>query len=106
MLVLDTVGGEIYKKSFKVLKRGGLVVSMLSMPDEALMKKFQVRAVLETTKVDSKKLGKITDLIKTGVLKVNIANVYSLQQTQEAFRAKEKEKILGKIAIEVRKPFM
>ncbi len=104
--VLDTVGGEIYKKSFQVLKRSGLVVSMLSMPNEALMKKFHVRAVLETTKVDSKKLGKITDLIKTGVLKVNIANVYSLQQTQEAFRAKEKEKILGKIAIEVRKPFM
>ena len=104
--VLDTVGGEIYKKSFKVLKRGGLVVSMLSIPDEALVTKFHVRAVLETTKVDSKKLGKITDLIKTGVLKVNIANVYSLQQTQEAFRAKEKEKILGKIAIEVRKPFM
>jgi alcohol dehydrogenase len=104
--VLDTVGGDTYKKSFQILKRGGLVVSMLSMPDEALMKKYHVRAVLETTKVDSKKLGKVTDLIKIGVLKVNIANVYSLQQTQEAFRAKEKEKILGKIAIEVKKPFM
>lgn len=104
--VLDTVGGEIYKKSFQVLKRNGLVVSMLSMPDEALMKKYHVRAVLETTKVDSKKLGKITDLITTGVLKVNIANVFSLQQTKEAFRAKEKEKVLGKIAIEVKKPFM
>jgi alcohol dehydrogenase len=104
--VLDTVGNETYKKSFQVLKRNGLIVSMLSIPDEALMKKFHIRAVLETTKVDSKKLGKITDLIKAGVLKVNIANVYSLQQTQEAFKAKEKEKILGKIAIEVRKPFM
>ena len=104
--VLDTVGGEIYKKSFQVLKRNGLIVSMVSVPHETLIKKFHVRAVLETTKVDSKKLGKITDLIKAGVLRVNIANVYSLQQTQEAFRAKEKEKILGKIAIEVRKPFM
>jgi alcohol dehydrogenase len=104
--VLDTVGGETYKKSFQILKRGGLVVSMLSMPDEALMKKYHVRAALEMTKVDSKKLGKITDLITTGVLKVNIANVFSLQQTQEAFKAKEKEKVLGKIAIEVKKPFM
>lgn len=104
--VLDTVGGETYKKSFQVLKRNGLIVSMLAMPDEALMKKYHVRSVLETTKVDSKKLGKITDLIRTEVLKVNIANVYSLQQTQEAFKAKEKEKILGKIAIEVKKPFM
>lgn len=104
--VLDTVGGETYKKSFQVLRRGGLVVSMLSIPNEPLMKKYHVRAVLEMTKVDSKKLGKITDLITTGVLKVNIANVFSLQQTMEAFRAKEKEKILGKIAIEVKKPFM
>jgi NADPH:quinone reductase-like Zn-dependent oxidoreductase len=62
--------------------------------------------VLEMTKVDSKKLGKITNFITTGVLKVNIANVFSLQQTMEAFKAKEKEKVLGKIAIEVRKPFM
>lgn len=103
--VLDTVGCETYQKSFEVLKRGGIVVSMIAMPDEALMKKFGVRAVLETTKVDSKKLGKITDLIKTGSLKVNIANVYPLQQTKEAFEAKEKEKILGKIAIEVKKSF-
>ncbi|WP_276370055.1 NADP-dependent oxidoreductase [Chryseolinea sp. H1M3-3] len=103
--VLDTVGGEIYRKSFEVLRHGGILVSMLSRPDEALMKKFGVRAVLETTKVDSKKLGKITDLIKTGVLKINIAEVYPLQQTKEAFEAKEKEKILGKIAIEVKKSF-
>jgi alcohol dehydrogenase len=103
--VLDTVGHDIYSKSFGVLRKGGIVVSMLSMPDESLMKKYHVRAVLEMTKVDSKKLGKITDLIRSGVLKVNIANVYSLQQTQEAFKAQEKEKILGKIAIEVKKPF-
>lgn len=103
--VLDTVGGDIYKRSFDVLKKGGILVSMLSMPDELSMKKFGVRAVLETTKVDSKKLGKITDLIKSGVLKVNIANVYPLQETKEAFKAKEKEKVLGKIAIEVKKSF-
>jgi alcohol dehydrogenase len=103
--VLDTVGGDTYRRSFEVVKRGGIIVSMLSMPDEALMKKYSVRSVLETTKVDSKKLGKITDLIKTGVLKVNISNVYPLQLTKEAFEAKEKEKTLGKIAIEVRKSF-
>lgn len=103
--VLDTVGGDIYHSSFEVVRRGGIVVSMLSRPDEALMQRYGVRSALETTKVDSKKLGKITDLIKTGVLKVNIADVYPLQQTREAFRAKETERILGKIAIEVKKSF-
>lgn len=103
--VLDTVGGDIYHRSFKVLKPGGIVVSMLARPDECLMQQYGVRSALETTKVDSKKLGKITDLIKNGVLIVNLADVYPLQQTPQAFRAKETEKILGKIAIEVRKSF-
>ncbi len=104
--VLDTVGGDIYRRSFEVLRKGGIIVSMLSIPDEMQMRNNSVRSVLETTKVDSKKLGKITDLIKTGVLRVNIANVYTLQQTKEAFEAKEKKRVLGKIAIEVKKAFM
>jgi alcohol dehydrogenase len=103
--VLDTVGGETYSRSFMVLKEGGIIVSMVSMPNEKLMNQYRVRAVLATTKVDSKKLGKITDLIKCGALHVNISNIYPLQQAKEAFEAKEKEKILGKIAIEVKKAF-
>lgn len=104
--VLDTVGDDIYERSFQVLRKGGMVVSMLATPNETLMRKYRVSAVLETTKVDSKKLVKISNLIKADVLKINIANIYPLQQTQAAFEAKEKEKVLGKIAIEVKKAFM
>ena len=31
--VFDTVGGEIYKRSFKVLKKGGIIISMLEQPN-------------------------------------------------------------------------
>ena len=34
---LDTVGGETYRKSFKVLKNNGTIVSMLEQPDSNLM---------------------------------------------------------------------
>lgn len=34
---LDTVGGETYRKSFKVLKKSGIIVSMLEQPDLNLM---------------------------------------------------------------------
>ena len=104
-VVLDTVGGDINGRSFGVLRKGGILVSMVSMPNDMLMEKYHVRSVLVSTKVDSKKLGKITDLIKCGALHVNISNIYPLQQAKEAFEAKEKEKILGKIAIEVKKAF-
>ena len=31
--VFDTVGGETYKRSFKVLKKGGIIISMLEQPN-------------------------------------------------------------------------
>jgi NADPH:quinone reductase-like Zn-dependent oxidoreductase len=101
--VLDTVGGNVYRKSFEVLKKGGIIVSMLCQPDEVLMKQYGVRAVLEMTKVDQDVLNKISQLVKEGVLKVNISKTYSLKDTKEAYEAKKKEHILGKIAISIRK---
>ena len=38
--VFDTVGGETYTRSFKVLKRGGMIVSMLEQPNQELMDRF------------------------------------------------------------------
>src|SRR6187200_2221906 len=35
--VFDTVGGETYKRSFKVLKKGGIIISMLEQPNSELM---------------------------------------------------------------------
>jgi len=100
--VLDTVGGETYDKSFEVLKKDGILVSMLVKPNEELMEKFGVRAELLMTKVNSKVLGEIANLIAQGFLKVHIDRVYPLERTKEAYQAKEHAKILGKIAIDVK----
>jgi alcohol dehydrogenase len=99
--VLDTVGRDVYRKSFEVLKKGGIIVSMLCQPDEVLMKQYGVRAVLEMTRVDRNLLNKISRLITEGVLKVNISKTFSLKDAKEAYEAKNKEHILGKIAINV-----
>jgi alcohol dehydrogenase len=98
---LDTVGGDVYRKSFEVLKKEGIIVSMLNQPDEKLMQEHGVRAVLEMTKVDRELLNKISRLIEEGVLKVNISKTFPLKDTKEAYDAKNKEHILGKIAISV-----
>ncbi|MBT1701799.1 NADP-dependent oxidoreductase [Chryseosolibacter indicus] len=99
--VLDTIGGDTYKKSFGILKKGGIIVSMLSKPDEELMEKYQVKAILEMTRMDRKVLWVIARLVEEGVFKVNIAKKFSLDETPKAYRAKDEEKILGKIVIEV-----
>jgi alcohol dehydrogenase len=99
--VLDTVGGEVYRKSFEVLKKGGIIVSMLCEPDEKLMKQYEVRAVLEMTNVNQERLNQISQFVKAGVLKANISKTYSLKDTKKAYEAKNNEHILGKIAVEV-----
>jgi alcohol dehydrogenase len=43
--VFDTVGGETYSNSFKVLKKGGTIVSMRQQPNTELMKQYDVTAV-------------------------------------------------------------
>lgn len=100
--VLDTIGGETYKKSFEVLHKGGVIVSMLSQPDEDRMKEYGVTAILEMTSINNRMLTEIARLVEIGVLKINVAKIFSLQQTKEAYQAKEHKKIIGKIAIEIK----
>jgi alcohol dehydrogenase len=101
--VLDTVGNETYHRSFRTLKKGGLIVSLLSNPDKALMAKYDVRSLFQVTKVTTEKLDEVTKLIEGGFLKVNIAKIFPLEETKKAYETKENEQVLGKIAIEIQK---
>src|ERR671920_1129831 len=56
--VFDTVGGETYTRSFKVLKRGGggIIVSMLEQPVQELMDQFGVNAVFLFSQANRERL--------------------------------------------------
>lgn len=41
-LVLDTMGGEVQRNSFKPLKKGGRLISVVHTPDEELSKQYDV----------------------------------------------------------------
>ena len=44
-VVLDTIGGETQQRSFKVLKKGGILVSIVQPPSQDLATKYGVRAL-------------------------------------------------------------
>jgi len=100
--VLDTIGGDTYRKSFEVLHKGGVIVSMLNQPDKDLMKEYGVTAIMEMTTITRRMLSEIARLVETGVIKINVAKTFALHETQKAYQAKEHEKIIGKIAIEIK----
>lgn len=100
--VLDTVAGETYKKSFKVLKKGGVIVSMLSRPDEELMNKHQVRAVAQQTRTTTEALNELSALIEKGVITPHVGQVFSLDRVQEAASARESGQITGKVVLKIK----
>jgi NADPH:quinone reductase-like Zn-dependent oxidoreductase len=100
--VFDTVGGDTYVKSFQVLKRNGVIVSMLVQPNKDLMEKYGVKAINEWTEPTTNRLTKIANLVDQGVIKINIDKTFPLDQTAQALTYQQKEHPRGKVVIVVK----
>lgn len=99
--VFDTVGGDTYMRSFKVLKKGGIIVSMLEQPNEELAKECEVTALYQATHMNSKDLEKITQLVEAGKIKVHIDKVFPLDEAADAMDYLQGGHPKGKVVIEV-----
>ena len=101
--VLDNVGGEVYKRSFGVLKRGGIIASMVqNSPDQELMSKFGVMSVFVLTQVDSQSLNQLAELVDKGALKPQIDREYPLEQAREAYTYFEQDHPKGKVVLRIK----
>jgi alcohol dehydrogenase len=100
--VLDLVGGDTYRRSFPILKRGGIIVSLLENPDEKLMKQFGVRAVHQFTQVNSARLERLSKLVDEGIVKIHIDKIFPLERTGDALAYLESDHPTGKVVLDVR----
>jgi alcohol dehydrogenase len=101
--VLDTVGGEVYKRSFSTLKKGGIVASMVqNPPDQELMSKFGVRSVAITAQLNTATFNHLAELVDKGALKAKIDREYPLEQTREAYTYFEQDHPKGKVAVKIK----
>jgi NADPH:quinone reductase-like Zn-dependent oxidoreductase len=100
--VFDTVGGETYKKSYQVLKPGGVLVSMTEKPDRELTKKHGVNAISQQTKTTADKLKEVAKLVELGAIKVNVDKVFPLDDAGEALEYLKVGHPKGKVVIKVK----
>lgn len=100
--VFDTVGGDTYVKSFQVLKKNGVIVSMLVQPNKDLMEKYGVKAILEWTGPTTDRLTKIADLVDQGAMKINIDKTFPLDQAAQALTYQQKNHPRGKVVIVIK----
>jgi len=98
-LVIDAIGGDTLTKSFKVLKKGGILVSIKGQDTENLAKEYGVNFEWFFMSPDGEMLTEIASLISQGTIKTVIDSTYSMKQAPEAFELLAKGRAKGKIVI-------
>jgi alcohol dehydrogenase len=98
---LDTVGGETYRKSFKVLKNNGTIVSMLEQPDSNLMNQYGIKAIFQFTETTNKRLSKLARWIDQDNIKVNVEKTFPLAETAKALDYQKDSHPRGKLVITI-----
>ena len=98
-LVIDAIGGDILTKSFKVLKKGGRLVSIKGQDTENLAKEYGVNFEWFFMSPDGEMLTEIASLISQGTIKTVIDSTYSMKQAPEAFELLAEGRAKGKIVI-------
>lgn len=99
--VLDTAGGQVSEKSYQVLKKGGILVLLVSQVDEELAQKYAVTAIRQQSKTDAPQLRRLSELVDGGKIKVHVDKSFPLDQVKEAFIHLKAGHPRGKVVISV-----
>jgi NADPH:quinone reductase-like Zn-dependent oxidoreductase len=101
-VVFDTVGGETLERSWDVVRRGGVLVTIVSdgaPPDMA--ERHGVRGMFFIVKPSRAELREITRLIEAGKLRPLIEATFPLERAREAFEHGASGHNHGKIVLQV-----
>ena len=96
-LVLDLIGGDIGKRSARLVRAGGTLVSIVGPSDVRPADGLAIDFVVES---DRAQLGEIIERVRDGRLRTNIGAVASLNRAVDAFNPTERRP--GKTIIRVR----
>ncbi|MGN6818438.1 MAG: NADP-dependent oxidoreductase [Sphingomonas sp.] len=96
-LVLDLIGGDIGKRSARLVRPGGRLVSIVGPPEESPVDGLAIDFVVEA---DRAQLEEIVERVRGGRLRTNLGAIASLDDAIAAFTPTERRS--GKTIIRVR----
>jgi NADPH:quinone reductase-like Zn-dependent oxidoreductase len=96
-LVFDVIGGDIQKRSARLIRRGGALVTVVGPPEARPADGLAVDFVVEA---DRLQLSEIVQRVRDGRLRTNIGNVATLHDAVAALNPSER--VQGKTIISVR----
>jgi NADPH:quinone reductase-like Zn-dependent oxidoreductase len=100
-VVFDTVGGETQERSLRVLRQGGVLVSVVSPVPPGVAEQHGVRGIYFIVEGNRAQLEQIAALVDEGKLKPIIAQAFPLARARDAFEFGASSHSPGKIILEV-----
>src|SRR5712672_1694313 len=100
-IVLDTIGGETQERSWSVLKKDGVLVSLVQPPSEEKAEELGVRAAFVAGHPSGAQLAEIAKIIDSGKLVPVIDRILPLSEVRRAHELSQSGHTHGKIALRV-----
>jgi NADPH:quinone reductase-like Zn-dependent oxidoreductase len=103
-LVVDTIGGDVQASSWSVLRRGGILVSTVSVPPVERATALGVRSAFLFISPNASVLDQLAGLVDAGKLRTLIGGEFALRNIAEAHALSESGRTVGKIVLYVGQP--
>ena len=99
--VLDPVGKETLARSYGVVKKGGIVMSLVARPDPVELKKRGIRGAGISVHPDAQDLTEIAQLIDAGKIKPTVTQVLPLSEAIAAQQQAATHHTRGKVVLRI-----
>ena len=99
--VLDPVGKDTLARSYGVVKKGGIVMSLVARPDPAALQKHGIRGAGISSHADADDLTEIAQLIDEGKIKPTVTQVLPLSEAIAAQRKAAIHHTRGKVVLRI-----
>jgi len=100
-VVLESVGADTLTRSYGVVRKGGILVSLLGPPDQTELAKHGIRGAAIGVEPDSAELAEIGKLIDEKKIKVFVSQTFPLIDAATAQEQAETGHTRGKIVLKV-----
>ena len=100
-VVFDTVGRDTLARSYPIVKKGGIVTTIVARPDPTQLEKYGIRGNSIWSHPDGNELGEITKLIEAGKIKPVVGQVMPLTDAVKASQQAETHHTRGKLILKI-----
>jgi len=102
-VVFDMTGGDVMQNSFKVLKKGGHLVSIKGQDTDGLAEKYGVSFDWFFMEPNGAQLTKLAEMITKGTLKPVIDSTFAFADAAKAYDKLSEGHAVGKIVIDMKR---